>query len=296
MTPATEEAFQLAEGPVWDAERQRLVWVDILAGLVLEGTVGDHRIEVVGRHRFEGMVGAVAVGGNGTLLVAGQERLVVLTADGVRHEGPRIVPDGEARRLNDGSTDPVGRFLVGTLSLAGPSEREVLVRLEDDGRVTELDSDLTLSNGLAWSVDGHRMYSVDTMQRTIFVRGYDPADGAVGERCVHLTFDDGYPDGIALDVADHLWVAVWGAGEVRRYTPVGALVERVAVPAPHTSSVAFAGHDLRTLVVTTASAELDDAQRRENPQSGRLFSTRVDVPGAPVPPWAGLSGPASTNS
>jgi sugar lactone lactonase YvrE len=233
------------------------------------------------------MVGAVTVADDGTLLVAAQEHLVVLNGDGTRRDGPRIVPAGERRRLNDGSTDPAGRFLVGTLSLDGRSEREVLVRLEADGRITELDRDLTLSNGLAWSADGRRMYSVDSLRRTVFVRGYDTADGSVTERHVHLRVEGGLPDGIALDAADHLWVAVWGAGEIRRYDPEGVLLDRLAVPAPHTSNVAFAGPDLRTLVVSTASAELSEEQRSAYPDSGRLFTARVDVPGLPVSTWSG---------
>lgn len=282
-TSATERAFRLAEGPVWDAALQRLFWVDILAGLVLEGSLGDGRIDVVRTHRFEGMVGAVAVGPDGALLVAGQEQLVVVRPDGTRHGGPRILPPGRRRRLNDGGTDPAGRFLVGSLSLDGSSTTEVLVRWEADGRLTELDGDLTLSNGLAWSTDGRLMYSVDTMRRTVFVRDYGPD----APRRVHLRIDGGVPDGIAVDAADHLWVAVWGAGEVRRYAPDGALVERISVSAPNTSSVAFAGPDLRTLVITTASAELSPERLRRHPYSGRLFTARVDVPGFPVTPWAG---------
>jgi sugar lactone lactonase YvrE len=291
MTPspaaATREAFRLAEGPLWDAARRRLLWVDILAGAVLEGTLDDGRIEVTGRHDFEGMVGAVAVADDGTLLVARQEGLAVVRPDGARLDGPRIVPAGEKRRLNDGKTDPAGRFLVGTMSLDGESDREVLVRLEHDGCLTTIDGDLTLSNGLAWSAGGATMYSVDTLRRTVFVRSYDPASGAVGERRVHLRLDDGIPDGIALDADEHLWVAVHGAGQVRRFAPDGALVDRVEVPAPHSTSVAFAGDDLRTLVITTAYGQLPEEERRAHPESGRLFTTRVDVPGAPVAPWSG---------
>lgn len=283
-TPATDQAFKLAEGPVWDTERQSLCWVDILAGLVFEGHLDNGRIDVARTHQFEGMVGAVAVSPDGTLLVAGQEQLVVLRPDGTRHDGPRIIPSGQRRRLNDGGTDPAGRFLVGTLSLDGVSSTtEILVRWEADGSLTELDGDLTLSNGLAWSADGRLMYSVDTMRHTVFVRDYGPD----GPRRVHLRIDGGVPDGIAVDAADHLWVAVWGAGEVRRYAPDGNLVERISVPAPNTSSVAFAGPDLRTLVVTTASAELGPEGLREHPLSGRLFTIHVDVPGLPVAPWSG---------
>ena len=295
MTPApaaaTREAFRLAEGPLWDAARRRLLWVDILAGLVLEGVLDGGRIEVTGRQAFDGMVGAVAVSDDGALLVAGQEHLVVVRTDGTRVDGPRVVPAGERRRLNDGKTDPAGRFLVGTMPLEGESEREELVRLEDDGSLTRLDGDLTLSNGLAWSADGRTMFSVDTLRHTVFVRPYDPATGAVGERRVHLRLTDGIPDGIALDAEEHLWVAAHGAGQVRRFAPDGALVDRVDVPAPHTTSLAFAGDDLRTLVVTTAAGELDEEQLRAAPESGRLFTARVDVPGLPVATWSGTGFP-----
>jgi sugar lactone lactonase YvrE len=287
VTPATTEQFRLGEGPVWDARRRRLLWVDIEGGLVLEGVLDAGAITVTDRIEFGGTVGAVTVADDGALLVAAQTHLVVRYPDGTREDGPRIVPAGESRRLNDGGTDPAGRFLVGTLSLAGPSEREILVRLEADGRLTVLDDDLTLSNGLAWSSDGRRMFSVDSLRRTVSVRDYDPDSGAVGPRRVHLRLEDGLPDGIAMDAADHLWVAVWGRGAVRRYAPDGAVVDQVAIPAPHTSSVAFAGDDLRVLVVTTATSELTDAQLAAHPDSGRMFTARVDVPGLPVAPWRG---------
>ncbi|MER7540662.1 SMP-30/gluconolactonase/LRE family protein [Streptomyces sp. NPDC097704] len=291
-TPATTETFRLAEGPLWDARRRRLLWVDILAGQVLEGSLEQSRVTVTRRHDVDSMVGAVALAEDGTLLVAAQEHLVVLSPDGTRQDGPRIVPVGARRRLNDGGVDPAGRFLVGTLSLDGPSRQERLVRLEADGRITGLDDDLTLSNGLAWSTDGGTLYSVDTERRTVFARHY--AD--LSRRRTHLLIEDGLPDGIALDAADHLWVAVWGAGQVRRYSPDGKLVDRLSLPAPHTTSVAFAGPDLRTLVVTTATVGLDDEQLRAHPDSGRLFTARVDVPGAPVPYWAGSLSSVETPS
>lgn len=289
VTRASLQRFQLAEGPVWDAGGQRLLWVDILGGLVMEGRLADGLVTETARHQFTGMVGAVAPAVDGQLLVAAQEHLVVLHGDGTRVDGPRIVPAGESRRLNDAGVDPAGRFLVGTLSLAGESRSEVLVRLEDDGRLTTVDDDLTLSNGLAWSSDGARMYSVDTLRRTVSVRDQSTGgDAGQQTRRVHLELTDGFPDGIALDAEDHLWVAIWGAGEVRRYSSGGDLVDRVRVPAPHTSSLAFAGDDLRTLVITTARAELTADQLRDHPDSGSLFTTRVDVPGLPTTPWSGL--------
>ena len=287
LDAATTQVFQLAEGPCWDSPRQRLLWVDILAGQVLEGHLDGASVVVDRTHQFDEMVGAVTVGTDGSLLVAAQESLVIIEPDGSRTQGPRIVAPGDRQRLNDGSTDPRGRFLVGTLSLGdGPSVHERLVRWEPDGGITTLDDDLTLSNGLAWSADGTRFYNVDTERHAIHVREYDAATGIVGERHLHLTVEGGYPDGIAMDVEDHLWVAIWGAGEIRRYSPDRELVATLAVPAPHTSCVSFAGDDLRTLVVTTATKDLSAEQLSAYPDSGRLFTLRTDVPGLPVPAWS----------
>ena len=49
----TEPRFALAEGPVWDAPRHRLVWVDILEGVVLVGRLENGRLHIESRHHFD---------------------------------------------------------------------------------------------------------------------------------------------------------------------------------------------------------------------------------------------------
>ena len=283
-TPATDEAFGLAEGPIWDDAKGRLLWVDIPNGLVLEGVLEGDRLRIVERNEFGENVGAVALRQGGGYLVAAQECLIEVAVDGTRTPGPRVIASGEPRRMNDGSTDPAGRFLVGTLSF-GTSSNEELVRLRRDGSLEVIDDDLTLSNGLAWSVDGSVMYSVDSLTQRVWKRAYDVATGEVGPRAVHLTIEDGKPDGICIDAMDHLWVAIWGGGQVRRFAPDGSQVARVEVAAPHTSSMAFAGPDLDQLVITSATVELTDEQLATYPMSGHLFSARVGVTGLPSVRW-----------
>jgi sugar lactone lactonase YvrE len=196
--------------------------------------------------------------------------------------GRRLLPRASGRRLNDGKPDPAGRFVVGTLSLTGDassSEELFVVRAEGLDRI---DADLTLSNGLAWSADGGTLYSVDTNRRVVFRRPWSVADGTWGERTTHLSFATGYPDGICLDAEEHLWAAMWGLGEVRRYAPDGALVTTISVPAPHTSSVAFAGPDLDVLVITTASRDLAGDDLARHPAAGALFTVRPGVRGLPA--------------
>ena len=171
---------------------------------------------------------------------------------------------------------------MGTKGPAG----EVLLRVDSDESVVTIDDDLGLSNGLAWTADG-RMYSIDTESRRIFVRDYDPATGQTGERDLFAELSHGYPDGMTIDADGFLWVAVWGAGTVLRFSPDGAIVGRVDVPAPNTSCPAFVGPDLDTLVITTAREHLSARDLAEHPLSGHLFTIKPGVRGLPSHLWAG---------
>lgn len=290
-TPAValEQLHILAEGPVWDPIRERLLWVDLQAGTVYSGILdAGGRIAVEESVEIDQTAGAVAVAPDGSWLIAGREGLIVRSPAGLLTDGPRLLSPDSCRRLNDGKVDPAGRFLVGSLSLTEtPSRSEILVAVDHDGTIRVLDDDLTLSNGLAWSTDGSRMFSVDTLTRSLFHRDYDSATGATGERKLFVQIADGYPDGITIDAEDHVWVAVWGAGRVDRYSPRGDLVATIDVPAPHTSSVAFAGPSLSTLVITTATQGLDDDELLEFPDSGRIFTCTPGVPGVAQAMWTG---------
>ena len=277
---ASAQSFLLGEGPEWDAPRDRLLWVDIDAGSVHEGRLDGDQVIVTGTDKRDRTVGAVVCSAAGELLVAGAETLLTTPPT-------RVVAAGSARRLNDGACDPAGAFLVGTLALGDTEGEETLVRLERDGSLTVLDDDLNLSNGLCWSPDGSLLYSIDSVPGIVWVRSYDAATGATGPRREWLRITDGLPDGLCADADGHLWIAIWGAGEVRRYTPDARPAGVVTVPAPHTTSVAFVGAGLDRLLITTATAHLSAEQLAAYPLSGRLFLADVGVTGLPVIPWAG---------
>ena len=158
---------------MWVAATATILWIDVEAGSVFEGRLEGARVEESWKLDFDGRVGAAVPGVDGSVLVATSDRLVVVAADGVQTDGPMIVPLGVNGRTNDGACDSAGRFLVGTLALDGREGGESLFRVEDDGSLTTIDSDLTLSNGLGWSPDGRLLYSTDTEPGIIWVRDYD---------------------------------------------------------------------------------------------------------------------------
>ena len=209
-----------------------------------------------------------------------------MATDGKVTAGVQLIPDAKVSRLNDGKCDPAGRFLVGSMALDDRTGEEVLLSIGHTGSITVLDGDLTLSNGLGWSPDATVLYSTDTIPGVIWSRAYDVDTGTVGPRREFLHITDGSPDGLCLDTDGNLWIAIWGAGEVRCYSPTATHLATVAVAAPNTSSVAFVGPGLDTLLITTASEQLSEPQSAEYPDSGRLFTCGVGATGLPVAPWS----------
>jgi sugar lactone lactonase YvrE len=288
--PASDEAYELAEGPVWDPIRQRVYWVDVEAALVLCGELDGDQVRRNRRLAFdEPTVGAAVPCEDGRLLVAGGRRLLVASEFGEEESSSPVLAGEREQRLNDGGCDPTGRFLVGSMALDDVESEELLVRREpgEDPELTVLDNDLTLSNGLAWSPDHGRFYSIDSEPGDVWGRDYDPQSGVFGERQLLFTIEDGTPDGMCADVDGNLWIAIFGAGEVRCFTPSGEHLATVEVGTPHTTSVAFVGRNLDRLLITTGRAELSPEEREQEPDAGKLFLADVGTRGTPVALWSG---------
>ncbi len=284
---ASSATYELAEGPCWDADRERLLWVDITRGKVLCGRLRAGRVEVGEEYSFPGTVSAVVPTADRGLLVTLGRGFAAVDPDGAVRTGRSVLPGTDESRFNDGACDPVGRFLVGSMSLDGRERTERLYRLDGAGVVDVVDDGLTLSNGLGWSPDGHTLYHVDSVPGIVWSRTYHPVSGAMGPRRVHLRIDDDAPDGLCVDTGGNLWVAVWGAGQVRCFDAAGQQIATVAVAAPHTSSVAFVGPARDRLLITTAREDLSAAQLEAHPLSGRLFIADVGERGVPTETWAG---------
>jgi len=150
-------------------------------------------------------------------------------------------------------------------------------------------SGVSVSNGLGWSPDDGTMYYVDSLERAIDAFDFDAQSGQLTNRrrLVAIEAETGMPDGMAVDSAGFVWVALWGGGAVHRYDPAGELDLVVRLPATQVSSSSFGGADLRDLYVTSASRGLSADDRRRQPDAGAVFRVRVDVPGVPAARFGG---------
>ncbi len=283
--------YQLAEGPVWDDATDTVSWIDIVAGKVFQGQLGDAGIVLTKVHSFPSTVGAAVPTVDGGLLVATRHDLLVVPRSGERSIAASLLDPTTPLRLNDGSCDPAGRFVVGSLPTDGRQAAAELFRVEHSGETTVLRRGLNLSNGLGWSPAGDVVYHVDSKPGVVSSATYDAASGVVGPwKALIDGFPGGLPDGLCVDTAGRLWIAVWGSGQVRCYAPTGEQVGAVRVPAPHVTSVCLVGPARDRLLVTTARDELSEHDRSLYPLSGRLFIAAVDAEGLPTRRWAGRAG------
>ena len=282
--PATDAEYELSEGILWDDRAARIRWVDIWKGRVLSGALHNGRIVDITSTGLGQTAGAVALAEDGGLLVAAARGLATISVDGAVSFGPDLLGDHVDTRFNDGSVDPQGRFVVGTLALGAETGAEVLLRVSADGAVETLRSGIRLSNGIAFSPDGGTIYHVDTVVNTVARHSYGPGPFDLGEPWVTVLEDlPHYPDGLTVDSDGMLWVAQWGGSSVRRHAPTGELLDIVEVDATRASCPAFVGPDLNTLAITTAQEGLKDW----TDQSGAIFLADVGATGLPVPRWRG---------
>lgn len=251
VTALGESRHELGESIRWT--RNSIHWVDIPTGQLWRcSATGNHEVVL----KIDKPLGTAepATGG----------RWILACGDGIAvHDGRSLQwlhrPErGKAMRMNDGGTDPAGRFLAGSMSLTGEARVGSLYRLELDGTLSTLVRGITTPNGPAFSTDGSIMYLADTRAGRIDAYDYDSETGHISNRrtFVQMDYSKGRPDGMTIDSEDHIWSAAWGAACVHRYAPTGTLVETIPVPAVQPTSCAFGGPELDELYVTSARSGL----------------------------------------
>jgi sugar lactone lactonase YvrE len=192
-------------------------------------------------------------------------------------------------RFNDGRCDRRGRFWVGSLHEARQPETASLYRFDPDGRRTEMVTGITVSNGIAWSLDNRVMYFADSWTRTIFSFDFDLDSGSLHNRRIFVRLPEGagVPDGATVDAEGFLWSATFDGGCVTRYAPDGRTDRVIKLPVQRPTSCIFGGEDLSILYVTSASMGLTERQRIDAPLAGGLFAVDAGVRGLPEPRFAG---------
>jgi L-arabinonolactonase len=272
---------QLGECVLWNPEEERIYWTDIY-GQRLYRCAEDGSDLLV--RELPDKLGSFAFDPDGNLLAAFSKGLFRYRfEDGRLERLLEFEPEQERTRLNDGRCDRAGRFVVGgchqgfrnpvssVISYSGGNEARTVIR------------NVALTNGIAFSVDGARMYFSDSETLVYHYYDYDGESGELGERHVFATIPggNGFADGSAVDAHDNVWNARYYGGIVQQYTPDGREAQRIVMPTDCPTCVCFGGRELGTLFITTARKDLSADQLSRQPSAGGLFKVRVGVRGLP---------------
>lgn len=288
---------ELGESPFWHPDESSLYWVDIPGRKILRAKAGERMAQSWAMPSEPGCMAPAVSGG---LVIALRDGIYRAYGwGGALHLLHRCDYDPATTRFNDGKADALGRFWAGTLFEPRTAAAAELFafdcRAGHGVQVRRMAGDATVANGLAWSPDNTTVYWSDTSSHVIRAWDWDAGSNTMDNERVFQRFPpkpagwhsgmDGYggrPDGAAVDVSGNYYAAMFEGRRLLKFAPSGELLAEIPTPVQCPTMPCFGGQDLQTLYITTARQNRPAAELERMPQSGCVFSLRVDVPGLPV--------------
>lgn len=278
----TEEAFALAEGPVWFADRNAFVFVDIEGKAVCEWVLPeDFESDWEARIRripAPDRVGFIVPIDKTRVLAGVRDTLMILNLE-TGEFTPYLSLNLDPRlRFNDGKCGPDGTLYAGVMAIdqSDAEARAMGAFYVIRGKtIRQTIPDMAIPNGIAWSPDGKTLYHTDTPTQTIFAYAVG-ADGTLHDKRTALTIpaDAGAPDGFCADDEGNLWIALWGGRKVRCYnTMTKELLYEISVDGENISCISFGGAARNRVLITSGTSDLD---------RGALFHAQLPIQG-PAP-------------
>lgn len=270
---------KLGEGVLWDAGRKVVWFVDIKRHRLW------HIDPATGSNSFAEAPGQIgwAIPAEGGLLLCGlKDGLYTFNPETQAFTKLMAVPGEPAgNRLNDACTDPWSRVWFGSMD-DSENDKSGRFYVFDRGEIRPAGpSGIGITNGPAVNAEGTRIYFNDTGGQKVYAAELT-RDG-VGEARLFIDtaqhFPKAYPDGPVVDAEGHLWIAFYFGACVARFSPEGRLVQKIDIPARDVTKMGFGGADLRTAYVTSATKNLEDADKPNWPQAGSLFAFEAPVAG-----------------
>lgn len=265
----------LGEGPIWDAKRKVICWIDILNGEIHECSPEQKKYK---KNQVHQMIGSIAVCTNENFIAALQNGFAFI--DRISGE-IKMIGDPENHlpnnRFNDGKCDPAGRFWAGTMPLSEEPNAGNVYVVEKKLSITKKNESITISNGMAWSVDHQTFYFIDTPTLEVVAYDYDKSTGQINNKktVIEIPKEDGYPDGMTIDNEGMLWMAHWDGWQVTRWNPdSGEKLCCIELPVARVTSCIFGNENLEDLYITSARIGLPKDELEKQPLAGSLFVVR----------------------
>lgn len=255
----------LLESPVWDDINKLIYCVSIEQNIIYQINPLTGEIK---SFLTNGNVGCVVLDKNGFLLSAEKEGIYKLDPNS-NYKKYLTHPETNINiRYNDGKLDPIGRFIFGTKGNINGSAKLFSYY---NGECKTLLTNLTISNGIGFSLDNKKMYFVDTPTKKVAQFNYDINKGdIIFEKYIIEIEGEGWPDGMCVDLEGNLWVAEWEGGKVCKWNVnTGNKLDEILLPCSLVTSCCLGGDNFKDLFITTA-------KDKNNLLGGSLFRKKLN--------------------
>ncbi|MAL59034.1 MAG: regucalcin [Flavobacteriaceae bacterium] len=273
---------ELGEGAFWNHKTQELYWVDILGKKLY---IYNPSTKLNTSFEMPSRIGTVVPQSDSTAVVALEDGIYIQnTKNGSLTRLSNVEADIPENRFNDGKCDPNGNLWVGSMHLAEKEPNAKLYKVTPNGTATAMLDSITISNGIVWTKDAKTMYYIDTPTVKIRAFDYDAESSTISNErvAVEIPASLGFPDGMAIDEHDNLWVGMWNGNAVVCFDPkTGSVITRIELPAHNVTSCAFGGPNLDILYITTATVDMTEDEKIQFPLAGSVFKVIPGVKGVP---------------
>ena len=259
-----------AEGPLWLADEQLLIWSDIIGDQILQfdPATGIRSVRQSGVEHTNGR--CFDADGHIVQCCHGRRALERVLPDGTiqtladRWNGVRLNSPNDVALAPDGAlwfTDP--RYGITQPGEGHPGVVEYgdhfVFRVAPDGVLTAVATDVVMPNGICFSPDGALVYIADSSSEedgvgggTRGIRVYDVDGGRRAKNGrVFAAVSRGIPDGIRVDVDGRLWASSDAGVEV--FAPDGTALGILEVPET-TANLVFGGPDGHDLYIAATTS------------------------------------------
>ncbi|KAF2148736.1 putative anterior fat body protein [Myriangium duriaei CBS 260.36] len=293
LTPDTK----LGEAPFWDSASNALRFVDIVRQYVYEvdlskGPDSVRKLQMPASVSTTANIASSSKKDDDEFVFGGKGGVGVMRRGTgewrylVKYWGNRQGELEKKFRANDGAVDKRGRYFVSTMCdpLEGEIEREgTLFRLDPDLTLHTIKKNVSIPNGISWSLDDKFVYITESTDNAITKYPYNLDTGAIdwdaGKIFFQCPYEGGAPDGHARDAEGCFWICCFGTGKVVRVNEAGKIIAEVEVPTRCVTCPGICGEDL---YITSAEEEEPDKHPQSVKLQGGVFKVHIGVKGAPL--------------